>query len=80
MGEFKEFINELSKNDIVCRCHGVTAGDLLELAKFNQEATTDELLSKLKIGSSCGVCKRKNCKDDKRGKCDIHYSKVLRNR
>lgn len=73
MKSFKELLIEDKKNDIVCRCHTVTRGDLLDLKKFNQNATEQELLDNLKIGKSCGCCKKENCK-----KIDVHYSKVLK--
>lgn len=73
---YKDELVEVTRDDIICRCHQVTAGELLDLAKFNQSATEDELLKSLKVGTSCGQCKRKNCADKK--KCTTHYSKVLR--
>jgi NAD(P)H-nitrite reductase large subunit len=77
MESFSEFITEIKHEDIVCRCHGVTVGQLLEKAKFNQDASTEEILRSLKIGTSCGGCLKKNCKENK-NRCDVHYSKVLK--
>ena len=77
--ELHELILETKYNDIVCGCHQVQVKDLLKLAKFNQDATEEELLKKLKIGTSCGVCtNREKASKDTKGKSETFYADVLK--
>ena len=75
--EYQKLLTELQHNDIVCRCNQVTAGDLLEVSKFNQDKPTDEILKLAKCGVSCGICLDKE-KGKLKDKYETYYKDVLR--
>jgi len=73
---FRTLLMEMQYNDIVCKCNQVKAHELLEIAKFNPNASIKDILKKAKVGVSCGRCLQFSATPTKF--FDIHYSKVLR--